>query len=46
MQEIVGTDRQLLALRSYQRAGKGLAERWSWTQAEIEAFQGSPANRM
>jgi hypothetical protein len=33
--------RKLLALRSYLRAGKALAERWSWTDDEIEAFQGS-----
>lgn len=40
---IDGTGRQLLALRSYLRAGPGLAERWSWSDAEIAAWQGSPA---
>lgn len=35
--------RKLLALRSYLRAGKGLAERWSWTAEEVKAFEGSPA---
>jgi hypothetical protein len=33
--------RKLLALRSYVRAGSRLAERWSWTDAEIKAFEGS-----
>ncbi|MEZ5811622.1 MAG: hypothetical protein R3D45_09425 [Rhizobiaceae bacterium] len=33
--------RKLLALRSYVRAGSKLAKRWSWTDEEIEAFQGS-----
>ena len=40
---IEGTGRQLLALRSYLSAGPGLAERWSWSDAEIAAWQGSPA---
>jgi hypothetical protein len=34
--------RKLLALRSYLRYGPGIANRWSWTDAEIKAFQGSP----
>ena len=32
---------KLLALRSYLRAGSGLAQRWSWTESQIEAFAGS-----
>lgn len=40
---IEGTGRQLLAARSYLRAGAGLAERWSWSDAEIIAWQDSPA---
>ena len=40
-----GTGRQLLALRSYLRSGPQLAERWSWTQEQIEAFEGSPEQR-
>ena len=32
---------QLLALRSYLRAGAALAQRWSWTDRQIEAFAGS-----
>jgi len=39
---ISGTDRRLLALRSYLRAGAGLPERWSWSAEEIEAFVQSP----
>jgi len=38
---IDGTGRQLLALRSYLRAGPTLAGRWSWSDAEIAAWQGS-----
>jgi hypothetical protein len=37
--------RKLLALRSYIRAGSKLAERWSWTDAEIKAFEGSPGQQ-
>ena len=40
---IDGTGRQLLAARSYLRAGTGLAERWSWSESEIAAYLGSPA---
>ncbi|MEM7428673.1 MAG: hypothetical protein AAF441_21495 [Pseudomonadota bacterium] len=34
--------RRLLALRSYSRAGRSLRKRWSWTAAQIKAYQGSP----
>jgi hypothetical protein len=37
-----GTGKQLLALRSYVRSAAHLAERWSWTQEQIAAFEGSP----
>ena len=43
--QLVGTGRQLLALRSYLRSAPHLAERWSWTQDQIEAFEGSPKQR-
>jgi hypothetical protein len=43
--QLVGTGRQLLALRSYLRSAPHLAERWSWTQDQIEAFEGSPEQR-
>jgi hypothetical protein len=39
---IDGTGPQLLALRSYLRSSRNLAERWSWTQEQIAAFAGSP----
>jgi len=38
---IDGTGRRLLALRSYLRSADRLAERWSWTQEQIEAYEGS-----
>jgi len=40
---IEGSGRQLLAARSYLRAGGSIAERWSWSDAEIAAWQDSPA---
>jgi hypothetical protein len=43
--QLDGTGRQLLALRSYLRSGPQLAERWSWTQQEIDAYEGSPEQR-
>lgn len=41
LRQIPDPGRKLLALRSYLRAGKTLSERWSWTDDEIMAFQGS-----
>ena len=35
------TGRKLLALRSYLRSSAHLTERWSWTEAQIAAYQGS-----
>jgi hypothetical protein len=43
--QLDGTGRQHLALRSYLRSASHLAERWSWTQQQIEAFEGSPEQR-
>jgi hypothetical protein len=37
--------RKLLALRSYLRSGARIGERWSWTAAEIKAFEGSPEQK-
>lgn len=37
--------RKLLALRSYLRYGPRIAERWSWTDAEVKAFEGSPEHK-
>ena len=42
MARLDGTGRQLLALRSYLRSAPHLAERWSWTKEQIDAFEGSP----
>jgi len=39
------TGRRLLALRSYLRSRDHLAERWSWTQEQIQAFEGSAEHR-
>jgi len=44
--QLDGSGRQLLALRSYLRSAPCLAERWSWTQEQIEAFEGSPEQRV
>ena len=41
LSEIPTIGRKLLALRSYLRARSTLADRWSWTRQEIEAFQES-----
>jgi len=43
--QLDGSGRQLLALRSYLRSAPRLAERWSWTREQIEAFEGSPEQR-
>ena len=43
--QLDGTGRQLLALRSYLRSAPHLTERWSWTQEEIKAFEGSTEQR-
>ena len=38
---IEGAGSKLLALRSYLRSGDRLAERWSWSQEQIAAYEGS-----
>jgi len=43
--QLDGTGRKLLALRSYLRSASHLAERWSWTQEQIEAYEDSPEQR-
>lgn len=43
--QLDGSGRQLLALRSYLRSATRLPGRWSWTQEEIEAFEGSQEQR-
>lgn len=42
---IDGADRQLLALRSYLRIARASDERWSWTQAQIDAYRDSDEYR-
>jgi hypothetical protein len=42
---IEGAGRRLLALRSYLRSHDRLAERWSWTQEQILAYEGSHEHR-
>lgn len=39
---IDGTGRKLLATRAYLRSAAQLDERWSWNDAQIAAYQGSP----
>lgn len=43
--KIRGTNRRLLAARSYLRAGPDLADRWSWSASRITAYEKSPAYR-
>lgn len=45
LERIDGTPRQLLATRSYLRAGDGLRTRWSWTAEEIRAHARSDEYR-
>lgn len=45
LRRIEGAPRRLLAARSYLRMADDLAERWSWSQAQIEAFAGTPEYR-
>ena len=42
LHRIVGTDRRLLAVRAYLRAGDSLDARWSWGQDEISAYASTP----
>jgi hypothetical protein len=43
--QIPDPGRKLLALRSYVRYGARIADRWSWTEERIKAFEGSPEQR-
>jgi hypothetical protein len=45
LQQIVGADRRLLALRAYLRAGGALSERWSWSQQQLSAYPASPQGK-
>ena len=41
LRRIDGLGRRLLAVRAYLRAGTALGDRWSWSEPQIEAFEGS-----
>lgn len=43
LDRIEGLGPRLLAARSYLRSAARLPECWSWTQEQIDAYQGSPA---
>ena len=43
LERVDGQGRKLLATRAYLRAGSGMDGRWSWTQQQIDAYAGSPA---
>jgi hypothetical protein len=45
LDRIEGTGRQLLALRSYVRSAPSIADRWSWTQAQIDLYRESDEYR-
>jgi len=42
LDRIDGLGPQLLAARAYLRGAARLADRWSWTQVQIDAYEGSP----
>src|ERR1039457_6445240 len=42
LQRIVGSDRRLLALSAYLRAGDTLAERWSWSREQLSNYPATP----
>ncbi|HET7204397.1 MAG TPA: hypothetical protein VFI92_13610 [Steroidobacteraceae bacterium] len=45
LDRIDGLGRRLLAARSYLRARSSIAERWSWSQQQIDRYAGSPLQR-
>jgi hypothetical protein len=45
LQRIAGSDRRLLAVRAYLRAGSTLDERWSWSQQQLDAYPSTPEAR-
>lgn len=45
LERIDDLGRRLLAARSYLRAGASLEERWSWSQARIDRYEGSHLQR-
>lgn len=45
LQQIAGSDRRLLAVRAYLRAGSSLDERWSWSQEQLAAYPATAEGR-
>lgn len=45
LESIDGSGRRLLALRSYLRSHRNLGDRWSWTEEQIRAYEGSAEQR-
>jgi hypothetical protein len=45
LRQIVGADRRLLAVRAYLRAGASLDSRWSWSQAQLDAYPSTPEGK-
>jgi hypothetical protein len=45
LQRISSSDRRLLALSAYLRAGGTLAERWSWSQEQLASYPGTPEGK-
>jgi hypothetical protein len=45
LHSIVGSDRRLLALRSYLRAGDALSARWSWSQEQLSTYSSTPEGK-
>jgi hypothetical protein len=46
LQAVEGVDRRILAARAYVRSEAHLIERWAWSQAKIDAYEGSPAQQL
>lgn len=42
LERIPDVDRRLLAARAYLRSGRNVDDRWSWTQAQMDAYRDSP----
>ena len=45
LHQITGTGRQLLAAQSYLRNANRIADNWSWSQQQIDAYRGSAAQQ-
>ena len=45
LQRILGPDRRLLALSAYLRAGRALAERWTWSREQLSNYPATPEGK-